>query len=81
MTNTTLLKKKINESGLKIKFLAASCNVTERTFNNKLKGRTPFVQDEILVLRNLLHLSDDELTAIFFAEEVENSSTEEVVNG
>ena len=81
MTNTTLLKKKINESGLKIKFLAASCNVTERTFNNKLKGRTPFVQDEILVLRNLLHLSDDELPAIFFAEEVENSSTKEVVNG
>ena len=75
MTNTTLLKKKINESGLKIKFLASSCNVTERTFNNKLKARTPFVQDEILILKKILHLSDDELTLIFFVDKVEESST------
>lgn len=80
MTNTILLKKKINESGLKIKFLASSCNVTERTFNNKLKGRTSFVQDEILVLRNLLHLSDDNLASIFFADSVEDFSTKGVVN-
>jgi len=75
MTNTILLKQKINESGLKNKFLAASCNVTERTFNNKLKGRTPFVQDEILILKKILRLTDDELSLIFFAEEVEKSST------
>ena len=81
MTNTKLLKQKIMESGLKNKYLASACGITERTFTNKLYGKTPFVQDEILVLRNLLHLTDDELTAIFFAEMVEESSTEEVVNG
>lgn len=75
MTNTILLKQKITESGLKIKYLAASCGVTERTFNNKLKGRTPFVQDEILILKKILCLTDDELALIFFAEGVEKSST------
>lgn len=81
MTNTALLKSIINENGFKNKFLALACGVTERTFSNKLNGKTPFVQNEILILRNILHLSDDELSMIFFAETVENSSTKEASNG
>ena len=81
MTNTTLLQSKINESGLKDLYLAKACDITERTFYNKKKGRTPFVQDEILVLRILLKLSDEEITAIFFADVGDKSSTKESSNG
>ena len=81
MTNTTLLQRKINESGLKDLFLAKACGITERTFYNKKKGKTHFVQDEILVLRNILRLTDEEITAIFFAEVGDKLSTEGEDNG
>ena len=81
MTNTTLLQSKISESGFKDLFLAKACGITERTFYNKKKSRTPFVQDEILVLRNLLKLTDEEIAAIFFAEAGDNPSTEGESNG
>ena len=80
MTNTTLLQRKINESGFKDLFLAKACGITERTFYNKKKGRTPFVQDEILVLKKIFKLSDEEISVIFFAETVDDSSTKEAMD-
>lgn len=74
MTDTKKLKAKIAEKGLKKNFLAKACGVTPRTFSDKVNGKRPFVQNEILVLKSLLVLSDEEITAIFFAEEVDNSS-------
>ena len=75
MTNTEILKKRIDSSGYKLGHLASVCDVTQRTLYNKIQGRTPFVQGEILVLRNLLKLSDKDITDIFFAPDVESHST------
>lgn len=81
MTNTIILKRKIGGSGLKKTFLALSCGVTMRTFNNKLNGRTKFNQNEIIVLKKLLNLSDSEIIEIFFEEEVDGLSTGRGQNG
>lgn len=81
MTDTAKLKSKIVGKGLKKNFLAKACGVTPRTFSDKVNGKRPFVQDEILVLKGLLGLSDKEFTAIFFAEEVDNPSPVEGENG
>ena len=80
MTNTTLLQRKINESGFKDMFLAKACGITERTFYNKKKGKTAFNQDEILILKRILNLSDSEITLVFFADEVDKSSTKEALD-
>lgn len=77
MTNTTLLQRKINESGFKDLFLAKACGITERTFYNKKKGKNSFNQYEILILKKYLRLTDEEISLIFFADEVDESSTEE----
>ena len=77
MTDTKKLKQKIKESGLKFGFLASSCGITQRTFYNKVNNKTPFVQNEILVLKVLLRLTDEDITAIFFADKVDDSSTGE----
>ncbi len=77
MTNTAILKQKIEMSGYKLGHIASVCDVTARTLNNKIMGRTPFVQGEILVLRQMLHLTDKDITDIFFAGNVESHSTRE----
>jgi hypothetical protein len=76
MTNTTLLQSKIKDSGFKDLFLAKACGITERTFYNKKRGKTSFVQEEILCLKKILNLSDEDIALIFFAEEGDESSTE-----
>ena len=75
MTNTAALKQKIKVSGYKLGHIASVCDVTTRTLNNKIMGRTPFVQGEILVLMKMLHLSEKDVTEIFFNPEVEKYST------
>jgi len=75
MTNTAILKQKIDMSGYKLGHIASVCDVTSRTLYNKIMGRTPFVQDEILALMKMLHLSEKEVTDIFFATNVEKYST------
>lgn len=80
MTDTNLLNAKINERGFKKGFLAQSCGITERTFYNKFIGKTPFNQNEILILIKILNISNVEIPLIFFTDKVEHSSTEEVPN-
>ena len=77
MTNTATLKQKIDMSGYKLGHIASVCDVTPRTLYNKIMGKTPFMQGEILVLRQMLRLSDSDITDIFFAPDVEANSTKE----
>ena len=81
MTNTALLESKIKSSGFKDGFLARSCGITERTFYNKKKGKNVFNQDEILVLKTVLRLSETDIDVIFFDVPVDKTSTKEVANG
>lgn len=66
MTNSTLLKQKISESGYKLSFVAAKCGLTYQGFIKKLNNETEFKASEIQALKDLLCLSDQECKAIFF---------------
>ena len=66
MTNTTLLRQKIDESGYKLQFLAEKCGLTYFGFMKKVNNETEFKASEVMILKELLHLTDDEVMEIFF---------------
>lgn len=65
MTNTELLRAKIEESGYKILFIAEQCNITRQCLLNKINNKTCFTAPEILILKRLLKLSAGEVNKIF----------------
>lgn len=67
MTNTTLLRQKINDTGYKLQFLAEKCNLTYFGFMKKVNGETEFKASEIKILRDTLGLTSEETNDIFFA--------------
>lgn len=69
MTNSVLLRKKIDESGYKLTFVAAKCGLTYQGFQKKLNNETEFKASEMLALKELLGLNDQESNAIFFCTE------------
>lgn len=71
MTNSVLLRQKINECGYKLVFVAAKCGLTYYGFLKKLNNETEFKVGEVANLKELLQLTDAEVGAIFFAENVD----------
>ena len=71
MTNIELLRKKIDESGYKISFLANQLGITPQGLHLKLNGTNQFKSKEIQILCDLLKIDDSaEMKEIFFAQEV-----------
>lgn len=71
MTNVVLLAERIRRSGFKLQYIAERCGLTYKGLLPKLKGKREFKQSEIVALRELLKLSDNDSNAIFFANEVD----------
>ena len=71
MTNSVLLRQKINECGYKLVFVAAKCGLTYYGFLKKMNNETEFKVGEVASLKALLQLTDAEVGAIFFAENVD----------
>lgn len=71
MTNTELLRKKIDDSGYKMAFIAEKCGLTHQGFLNKLNNKTEFTMSEACILRDILNMTSEEFEAIFFASKVE----------
>lgn len=67
MTDTVLLKKKIDASGYKIKYIAASIGLSYQGFLNKINNKTEFCAPEIKALCDLLKIPVEEKEQIFFA--------------
>lgn len=67
MTNTRLLEQKIKDSGLKLTYIADRLGVVWITLRRKLDGENEFKQSEIVVLKDLLHLTDEEVNSIFLS--------------
>ena len=68
MTTTELLKEFIDQSGLKLQYIAQALNLSRFALNNKIENRSQFKPSEIKILCDLLRiesLSDKE--RIFFA--------------
>lgn len=71
MTNTSLLRKKIDESGYKLRFIASKLSITYQGFLKKINNETEFKASEMQILRELLNLTDAEFEQIFFTLNVE----------
>lgn len=71
MKGLELLRRKIDESGYKLSFIAEKCGLTYQGFKKKLDGYTEFKVSEVGILRDLLHLTDEEVQAIFFINNVD----------
>lgn len=76
MTDTELLQKYIDKSGLKQKYIAEQIGLTSYGFARKRDNRGEFKSSEIDGLCTLLHIDTlEERFAVFFAKKVENNST------
>lgn len=75
MTNTQMLRERIDASGLKLRYIASYLGITYQGFLKKMNNATEFKASEIRGLHDLLHLSRDDRDAIFFAPDVEEKST------
>ena len=70
ITNTKLLREKIEQSGYKLRFIAEKIGITYQGLLNKINGRSEFRANEIQALYDLLGLTEEERVAIFFAPRV-----------
>ena len=75
MTNTELLRRKIDEAGYKLSYVAEQCGLTYQGFMNKVNNKSDFTAPEINKLRILLKLSPEDVERIFFTDDVDKSST------
>ena len=66
MINKDLLKKKVEESGIKYTHIAKCLNISERGLMYKINGGSQFKADEISKFRDILRLSPEDVMAIFF---------------
>ena len=75
MTNTDLLKRAIEESGMKIGVILQRMNIKSySTLRDKIEGRREFTASEIYKLCEILHLDKDHMDEIFFAIDAEYHS-------
>jgi len=75
MTNTVLLRKKIESMGIKLTFVAERLGISKQALDRKLKDGTDFKAYQMIILKDLLRLSNKEARDIFFAKDVEKIST------
>ena len=76
MTNSVLLKQKIEERGLKLGFIVKKLGTSYGWLNKKLANKIPFKVCEIQILCEILDITDlEEKERIFFANNVEENST------
>ena len=75
MTNTKLLRSRIDASGYKMRFLAEKIGVTYQCFIQKVNNKSELKASEIKTLCLLLNLDERDRESIFFAEDVDKKST------
>jgi predicted transcriptional regulator len=68
MTDTTKLKQKVSDSGLKASFIAKKLNVSRSGWYRKLNGKSKFTAEQIQTMCEILHITSlREKEDIFFA--------------
>lgn len=68
MTNTELLKEKVENSGLRTGFIADKLGISRAGWYRKLKGESPFTAEQIQIMCDILHITSlREKEDIFFA--------------
>lgn len=75
MTNTALLIRAIQTTGLKLKFISEKLGICVGTLSNKINNVTEFRASEIACLSEILNLDNAQRDEIFFAQNGELHST------
>lgn len=70
MADIELLKKKIADSGMRVKAISEKSGILRETFYNRLKGSGEFTASEIVALTKTLRLSKSERDKIFLNEKL-----------
>ena len=68
MTDTALLRAKIDASGYKLRYIAAKIGLSYHGFSNKVQNKTDFTASEINGLCELLGIGTEEMKQIFFRQ-------------
>ena len=71
MTDSEALSKAIENSGLKLTFIANKLELSREGFYKKLNNQTEFKASEIVKLQDILNLSNKERDKISFTNKVE----------
>lgn len=71
MTDTTELRGKIEDKGLKLRFIAEQLGLTPYGLTLKIDGKNEFKASEIKKMSDILSLSSGDVYRIFFAERVD----------
>lgn len=70
MVNSIKLNKFIKKSGLKRIYIAKKLNISAMALRNKINNITEFKPSEIIMLKTMLSLSNEDIQEIFFANNV-----------
>lgn len=76
MTNVNMLKEYINNSGLKLSFIADKLGIKYNTLMSKLSNKRDFKLAEIMELCRILNIDNETREVIFFANIVDKKSTD-----
>ena len=71
MINSSILRNKIEQSGVKYKYLAEQLNISSYGLQLKIDGKNEFLVSEVAMLCNLLSLTRKEREDIFFNNRVD----------
>ena len=67
MTNENELQTVIDSSGISISFISEKLGISRSAFYKKMRNETEFKASEIAKITEVLHLTDQQRDAIFFA--------------
>lgn len=70
LVNSIELNKFIKKSGLKRIYIAKKLNISAMALRNKINNITEFKPSEIIALKTMLSLSNEDIQEIFFANNV-----------
>ena len=74
MTNTKLLERLIQESGLKLSYIADILGISRTALYKKIKGIVQFTGPEIKIMCELLNLKSwAKIKPVFFADDVDEN--------
>ena len=76
MANTKL-RTYITENFVNISALARSMGMTRQALTAKIDGKVKFNQGDLILIKEKLHLSDDQFVFLFFDQNGEKVSTKE----
>ena len=76
MYNERKFKAKLVEAGLTVEKLAETIGINQATLYRKIAGKSEFTRIEMQIIQKALHLTREDLCAIFFAEALAETQDE-----